>query len=78
MQHSHLYSFALRYLFIQTHKTSYSFCKGERRKTDRKPYPFPYGLRKPYKNLKSENSQDYARHLNEIVCSWIRLQATLS
>jgi hypothetical protein len=38
--HSHLYSFALRFLFIQTHATSYSFygsvtehCKGERRKT---------------------------------------------
>jgi hypothetical protein len=38
--HSHLYSFALRFLFPQTHATSYSFyssatvhCKGERRKT---------------------------------------------
>ncbi len=38
--HSHLYSFALRFLFLQTHATSYSFyssfnvhCKGERRKT---------------------------------------------
>ncbi len=38
--HSHLYRFALRYLFLQTHATSYSFhssitvhCKGERRKT---------------------------------------------
>jgi hypothetical protein len=29
----HLYSFALRFLFLQTHATSYSFCKGERRKT---------------------------------------------
>jgi hypothetical protein len=26
---------------------------------DRKPYPLPYSLRNPYKNLKSENSQDY-------------------
>jgi hypothetical protein len=25
-----------------------------------KLYPFPYGLRNPYRNLKSENSQDYA------------------
>jgi hypothetical protein len=24
--HSHLYSFALRFLFLQTHATSYSFC----------------------------------------------------
>jgi hypothetical protein len=30
-------------------------------KPDRKPYPIPYGLRNPYRNLKSENSQDYAR-----------------
>jgi hypothetical protein len=27
----------------------------------RKPYPLPYGLRNPYRNLKSENSQDYAQ-----------------
>jgi hypothetical protein len=26
-----------------------------------KPYPLPYGLRIPYKNLKSKNSQDYAQ-----------------
>jgi hypothetical protein len=28
---------------------------------DRKPYPLPYGLRNQYRNLKSENSQDYAQ-----------------
>jgi hypothetical protein len=28
---------------------------------DRKPYPLPYGLRNPFRNLKSENSQDYAQ-----------------
>jgi hypothetical protein len=28
-------------------------------KPDRKPYPFPYGLRNPY--LKFENSQAYAQ-----------------
>ncbi len=33
----------------------------ERGKTYRKPYPFPYGLRNPYTNIKSENSQDYAQ-----------------
>jgi hypothetical protein len=50
---SHLYSFALRFLFLQTHATSYSFfCallyilytvkeKGE------KPYPLSFGLRNP-------------------------------
>jgi hypothetical protein len=31
--HSHLYSFVMRFLFLQIHPTSYSFCKGERRKT---------------------------------------------
>jgi len=29
-------------------------------KPERKPYPLPYGLRNPYRKLKSENSQDYA------------------
>jgi hypothetical protein len=37
-------------------------CKGERRKPDSKPYPLPYSLiRNPYRNLKSEKSQDYAQ-----------------
>jgi hypothetical protein len=64
--YSHLYSFALRFLFLQTQATSYSFYssvtlhfKGEKRKTWYKQYPLPYG-RNPY-NLKSENSQDYAQ-----------------
>jgi hypothetical protein len=35
--------------------------KGERRKPDRKPYPLSNGLRNPYRNLKSENSQEYAQ-----------------
>jgi hypothetical protein len=26
-------------------------------KPDRKPYPLPYGLRNPYRNLKYENSK---------------------
>jgi hypothetical protein len=30
-------------------------------KLERKPYPPPYGLRNPYRNLKSENSQDYVQ-----------------
>ncbi len=30
-------------------------------KLDRNPYPLLYGFRNPYKNLKSENSQDYAQ-----------------
>jgi hypothetical protein len=32
--------------------------KEEGGKRDRKPYPLPYGLRNPYRNLKSENSQE--------------------
>jgi hypothetical protein len=40
-------------------------CNGKRKekegKCERKPYPLPYGLRNLYRNLKSENSQDYAQ-----------------
>jgi hypothetical protein len=49
----------LRFLFLQTHATSYSFCspflytvKEKGGKPDRKPYPLPYGLRNPYRNRK--------------------------
>jgi hypothetical protein len=41
-------------------------CKEKGRKPDRRPYPLPYGLRNPYRNLKSENSQVMPRNLNEI------------
>jgi hypothetical protein len=34
-------------------------------KPDRKAYPFPNGLRNPYRNLKSENSNDYAQKLQQ-------------
>ncbi len=54
-------SFGLRFIFLQTHATSHSFWKGG--KPDRKLYPLPYGLRNSYRNLKSENSQDYAQKL---------------
>ncbi len=57
--HSHLYSFALRFLFLQTHATSHSFycirCKGEGGKPDSKPYPLPSGSRNPCRNVKSVN-----------------------
>jgi hypothetical protein len=66
--HSHLYSFALRFLFLQIHPTSYSFyivllytVKHKEGKPDGKPHPLPYGFRKPYRNLKSENSLDNAQ-----------------
>jgi hypothetical protein len=35
-------------------------------KPDAKLYPLPFCLRSPYRNLRSENSQDYAQKLNEI------------
>jgi hypothetical protein len=47
-------------------------------KTDRKPYPLPYGLRNPYRNLNSESSQDYAQkpqmklYVHEIVFFTLR------
>ncbi len=37
--------------------------KEEGGKPDRKPYPVPYGLRNPYRNLKYENSQNEAQKL---------------
>jgi hypothetical protein len=58
--HSHLYSFALRFLFLQTHATSYSSTvqflyavKENGGKPDRKPHPLPHGLIFPYRNLNS-------------------------
>jgi hypothetical protein len=58
---------ALRFLFLQTHATSYSFYSSsmytvrEKGEKPEKPYPLPYGLRNSCRNLKSENSQDYAQ-----------------
>jgi hypothetical protein len=47
--------------------------KEEGGKPDRKPHPLSYGLRKPYRNLKSENSQDYVekpqRNFTFILCT---------
>jgi hypothetical protein len=50
-----------------THATSYCFsssdtvqCKGKNEENLIEKYSFPYGLRNPYRNLHSENSQDYA------------------
>jgi hypothetical protein len=72
--HSHLYSFALRFLFLtQPFTVSTVHCKEERRKTCRKPYPLPYGVRNPYRNLKLRTPKIMPRNLNEIVRSWILL-----
>jgi hypothetical protein len=38
-------------------------------KPDRKPYPHPYGVRNPYRNLKSQTSQVLPRNFNENVRS---------
>ncbi len=61
--HSHLYSFALRFIFLQTHSTSYSFSFGywlytvkEKEENPIENHPLSYGLRNLYRNLKSENS----------------------
>ncbi len=66
--HSHLCSSALRFLFLHTHATSYSFYslvtvhyKGEWRRTWYKPYPLPHCLTNPHNNPKSEDYQDYAQ-----------------
>jgi hypothetical protein len=60
--HSHLYSFALRFLFLQTHTTYYNFrvVKEKGGKSDRKSYPFSNGFRNPYRILKI-----MLRNLNE-------------
>ncbi len=86
--HSHLYSFALRFLFLPTRSTSYIFLKTlatsfvflectikeKGRKRDRKPYPLQYGLRNPYRNPKSENGLKIVpRNLKEISCTFMNL-----
>jgi hypothetical protein len=65
----YLQNHATSYVFLQTHTTSYLSLqaqlpytvKEKGGKPDRKPYPLPYGIRNPYRNLKPENSQDYAQ-----------------
>ncbi len=46
-------------------KSPYKYVKKtakiDRRKSGEFPYPLPIGLRNPYRNLKPENSQDYAQ-----------------
>jgi hypothetical protein len=48
--------------------------KGEN--PDRKPYFLPHGLRNAYRNLKSENSQDYA-HKPQRNCTFMNLASAL-
>jgi hypothetical protein len=48
-------------LHIYTDRLLYTV-KDQGGKPDRKTYPLPYGLRNQHRNLKSENSQDYAQN----------------
>ncbi len=66
--HSHYTEEALRFLFLKIHTTSYSFyssvtvhCEEKGGNPDKKLYHLSYGLRNPYRNIKYENSQDYAQ-----------------
>jgi hypothetical protein len=59
--HSHLYSFAGDFLFFKLTQPLTVSVKEKGGIPDRKPYPLSYGLRNPYRNLKTENSQDYAQ-----------------
>jgi hypothetical protein len=73
--HRPLNSFALRFLFLQTYVTSYSFYSSVTTKKGGKPTItlslwFKKSIQKPQV---WERSRLYARNLNEIVCSWIRL-----
>jgi hypothetical protein len=68
--HSHLYRFALRFLFLQTHTTSYSFCKGERMKTCSKTIPPSLWFKKSIQKPQEQRTlQIMPRNLNEIVRS---------
>jgi hypothetical protein len=58
--HSLLYSFAGDFYFFKLTQPVTVSVKKKGGKSDIKPHPFPYGLRNPYRNLKFENSQDYA------------------
>jgi hypothetical protein len=52
------------YFFKLTQRLMLSYSILQRRKDENlieNHTPSPYGLRNPYKNLKSENSQDYAQ-----------------
>ncbi len=67
--HSHLCSFALRFIFLQTHATSSSFYSSftiHKRKEENLIGNYitpPYGVRNPYRNLKSKNSQETSTKL---------------
>ncbi len=75
--HSHLYSFVIRFIFLQTHATCYLFLQTHpisysfyssvtvhcegERRKTWYPLRYRYGVRNPFSSLKSGNSQDYAQ-----------------
>ncbi len=61
VNHCRLYGCAWDFYFFKITQPLRVSVKEKAGKPDRKPYPLPYGLRNTYKNLKSENSQDYAQ-----------------
>ncbi len=76
---------AISYVFIQnsrnlSHISTVQLLdtlKEEGGKHDRTPYPLPYDLRNPYRNIKSRTLKIRPRNFSEIVCSRIWLQNTL-
>ncbi len=71
----HLHSFALRFIFLQTRATSYSFysvlvytVKEKGGKHDRKSHPLPYCFRKSIQLLKYENSLRLCPETSKKLC----------
>ncbi len=56
-----IYFFKLTQLLTYFYISVTVHCQIERRKTERNPYPLPYGLRNLYRNLKSADSRDLAQ-----------------
>jgi hypothetical protein len=52
---------SLNLLYCSYYSSVTNTVKEKGGKPDRKPYTLPYGIRNPFRNLKSENSQDYAQ-----------------
>jgi hypothetical protein len=62
--HSHLFSFALRFFFFNLLQfLEFNYCTLYRRKEENliENLPPSLWLKNPYRNLKSENSQDFAQ-----------------
>jgi hypothetical protein len=76
--HSHLYSFPLRFFFFKVTQPLTAFTVQllyTVKEKGGKPYPLPYGLRNPYRNLRTLKIMPW--NVNEIVRSWIQLQCSL-